>query len=197
MNELSIMRKRSLLITFKFLVVVGTFSFYCGCASTTTGIKTALDPIFLSQIKKIGIKVEIKEKFSVILNQLGTQDAGFIAGGLLGAAIQKGIQKGVDSNLTNDLKPMLGDFDCKRILTSMMVQGLQRSGRFDSVIDISEHPEDASSVDGLLILDIVTWGLRPGMSKDPADKGMAAYSAANRPAIPIEIGHPLRFKSAT
>ena len=125
----------------------------CGCAaSTTTGVKTELNPTALSQIKTLGVQVIVMEEFTVVLQQEGMLDAGFLAGGVIGTAIQSGMQKGADSSTTQKLQPMLSGLNCHNILSSRIVDGLQRSGRFNTISDLSTPPATTSTIDGVLVL---------------------------------------------
>lgn len=150
----------------------------CGCGTTTTtGVKTQMNADALSRIDSIGVQVTVAEDFSVFLAQQAPQNTGFLAGGIVGAWIEKGTQVSADSNVAKKLRPQLEGINYQRMLSDRLMQNLQTSGRFRSVIAVSTNLSPAPPVDAILALRINHWGLRTGMGTNYIRRAQPALDA--------------------
>ena len=131
----------------------------------------------LSRMDTVGVQVTVPEDFSISLAQQAPQNTGFLTGGLVGAWIEKGTQISADSATAKKLKPHLESINCQEILSQRLLEKLQTSGRFRSVVKVSAAANATAPVDGVLALRIEHWGLRTGMATNNIHLAQVALDA--------------------
>jgi hypothetical protein len=136
----------------------------------STGVKTELTADALKRINAIGVQVTVPNDFSVVLQKDKMVNAGFLAGGVTGALIEHGINASADARTASKLRPFLGDLNCKKTLQNGLVERLKNTGLFKSVSDMPASPP----VDGILTLNVKSWGLRTGMGHDSTQNAQPA-----------------------
>jgi hypothetical protein len=71
----------------------------------------------------------------------------------------------------------LESISCQEILSQRLLEKLQTSGRFRSVVKVSAGANATAPVDGVLALRIEHWGLRTGMATNNIHLAQVALDA--------------------
>lgn len=143
----------------------------------------------VSQIRNLGVQVQVLEDFSVVLTQDQMESGGFVLAGVLGASIQEGRQTAKDAQIATLLRPQLGDLNCRNLLTNTLCEGLGKAGRFNTV-QTAQGASPAPQCDALLVVNVKAWGLRTGSGEHGTRKAQPAVSA-HVSLVPTAGGRPL------
>lgn len=153
--------------------------FLLSSCTPTTGTRVSLSQSDLAKIKRIGILVKEEESFSVRLSREEATNVGAAVLGLVGAGIEAGIRSSADTKIEEELKPILGNYDPKKLMQEKLYHYIEATRVFSPVTGIDVEDQNlvkGTGLDGLLEVTLKQWGLRLCLGPRPGEQVQVGLS---------------------
>lgn len=145
------------------------FGLVFSSCTPTTGTRVRLSPTNLSKIKSIGVMVKKEGDFSVRLSREELSATGIVVGSifgvvgtLVGAGAEVAGRQSADQRIEEQFKPVVGDYDPRRLMTERLHHYLLSAGPFKDVVTADKEVGalKGKESDALLEVTLREWGLR-------------------------------------